>query len=69
MTDPQHHPAVDVGAVAPPIAVLGLHYLAGVTLQDWVYIVTIFYTLLMSARLLWRWAKELRAPRDEPPAS
>lgn len=43
-------------APAPPMIVSALSF-AGVSLQDWVCIVTIGYTLLLAIHLLWKWMR------------
>lgn len=44
----------------PPIAVSAVT-LAGVSLQEGVYILTIMYTLFLIGEKLWRWFKAWRA--------
>ena len=53
----QNHSESILAAVAklsPPVGVVGAAA-AGMTLQDWVWAVTLAYTLLMTAKLLWDW--------------
>jgi hypothetical protein len=60
--------AADAGKLAPPAIVTGLN-LFGVGLQDWVYILTIIYTLLLIFRHAWvNWIKPLLAESAAPPA-
>lgn len=42
---------------SPPVAVSGL-VLGGVSLQDWVFILTIVYLLAQTAYLGWKWWRE-----------
>ena len=46
----------DSALATPPIAVAAAT-LAGVSLQEWVYILTIMYTLFLIGEKLWRWFK------------
>lgn len=43
--------AQEIYPAAPPLAVSGLTFL-GISLQDWVYLVTFFYTVLLIVRIL-----------------
>jgi uncharacterized ion transporter superfamily protein YfcC len=58
--------ASEVGTAAakltPPAAVVAAR-LGGLSLQDWVYIVTIAYVVMQGAHLAWKWVKEWRASR------
>ncbi|WP_332823277.1 hypothetical protein [Stutzerimonas kunmingensis] len=40
--------------LTPPVGVVGAAA-AGMTLQDWVWAVTLAYTVLMTLKLLWDW--------------
>lgn len=51
---------VNVGKVLPPLAVTSASA-TGLSLQDWVYIVTIVYTVLQIASLIWKWFKNRNA--------
>lgn len=48
-----------VGKASPPIAVSAAT-IAGVTLQDWVLLATLVFTLVSLAHLVWKWLRELR---------
>lgn len=48
---------VGAGKLTPSVAATGITAV-GVSLQDWVYIVTIVYTILMTAHLIYKWHKE-----------
>jgi len=50
---------VSAGKLAPPTVVTGVTAV-GVSLQDWAYIVTIIYTVLMASHLIYKWIKEYR---------
>lgn len=62
----------DTLLASPPVAVAAVT-LAGLTLQDWVYALTITYTLFLIGEKLWRWFKAwqerkiFRASMDLPP--
>lgn len=45
--------------VSPPLAVAAAGA-AGMSLQDWVYAVTILYVVLQSGYLVWKWRREVR---------
>lgn len=55
----QHSPALAVDGVSyatkivPPLAVTGAS-MFGLPLSDWVYILTIFYTLLQTGYFIWK---------------
>jgi len=51
---------VEASKLSPPAVATGITA-AGVSLQDWVYIVTIAYTLMMAAHLVYKWVKERRS--------
>lgn len=51
---------------APPAAITGLSF-AGIPLNEWVYILTIIYTLIMGARLMWKWYHEIKEKHRESP--
>ena len=51
---------VTVGKVLPPIAVTGVS-ITGLSLQDWVYILTIAYTSLQIISTVWKWYKNKTA--------
>ena len=44
-------------AAVPPVVVSGISIL-GIELQQWAYITTITYTLLLTLGLLWKWLRE-----------
>jgi hypothetical protein len=48
-----------VGKAAPPIAV-STAAMAGLSLQDWVLIATLAYTLLQIALLVWKFVRDQR---------
>jgi hypothetical protein len=48
---------VGASKLTPSVSAAGLTA-AGVSLQDWVYIVTLIYTVLMTAHLIYKWNKE-----------
>jgi len=45
----------------PPVAVAALT-MAGVGLQDWVYILTAIYLVTQTGYLVWKWFREWRKP-------
>ena len=47
---------------SPPVAYAALH-LFGISMPDWVAILTLCYTVLSAAHLIWRW---VRAARKNP---
>lgn len=50
---------------APPVSVVGVT-IAGMTLQDWVYTVTLIYTVLLITQHVWsKWIKPWREARRE----
>lgn len=53
----------DTMLATPPVAV-AVASLGGMTMQDWVYALTITYTLFLIGEKLWRW---YRAWRDRKP--
>lgn len=58
--------ATYVSRIAPPMTVTGAS-LAGLPLSDWVYIVTIAYTLLQTGYFIWKLvhAEKLRLKNDK----
>ena len=46
--------ASESAKVTPPVAILGVSA-GGITLQDWVYIVTLVYLSVQIGWLLWKW--------------
>lgn len=52
------------GKAVPPIAVTGLSA-GGVSLQDWVYILTLVYLVLQIAYLVWKFWRRSRNAGDE----
>lgn len=50
----------DVIKSSPPVTI-GAVSAAGVSLQDWVYIATLFYLALQVAYLIWKFLKERRS--------
>lgn len=53
--------------VTPPAVVTGASYVVGMSLQDWVYALTILYTVLMIAQHVWdKWIKPWLAKRRNP---
>jgi hypothetical protein len=58
--------AGEAAKVTPPAVVTGLT-LFGVGLQDWVYLLTAIYTLLLIVKFVWtNWLKPIVRPRKEP---
>lgn len=59
--------ASGVAKIAPPAAISAASKVAGLTLADWVMVVTVIYTLLQIAYLLdkWRHARWPRTQEDE----
>jgi hypothetical protein len=53
--------------LAPPVSVVGVT-LAGMSLQEWVYALTIVYTLLLIAHKIFTWNHHRRAERRRIPA-
>lgn len=53
-----------LGKSAPPVTISALS-VAGVGLQDWVFILTAGYIVLQGAYLLWKWVRELRAKKAD----
>jgi hypothetical protein len=51
------------GKASPPVAIIGITE-AGVTLQDWVLIATLLYTLLQISLLAWKTYKNWNKPND-----
>lgn len=49
------------GKVSPPIVYVGVR-LMGISLPDWVAIMTLLYIGLQVANLLWRWRRAARRP-------
>lgn len=46
---------------APPVSVMAVT-IAGMSLQDWVYVLTIIYTVLLITQHIWtKWVKPWRA--------
>jgi len=64
----------DTMLATPPVAVVAAS-VAGIALQDWVYILTITYTLFLIGEKLWKWFKAwqerkiFRAAMGLPPES
>ena len=53
----------DAVSAAPPITVAGLT-LWGITLQDWVYLLTAIYTVMLITQHVWvKWVKPWREAR------
>jgi hypothetical protein len=48
--------------LTPPAIIYGL------TLNEWVAVVGIIYTLISAAHLIWKWTREARSPAGEPAA-
>lgn len=51
--------AVEAAKSAPPVAVMAAA-IAGLTLQEWVFVVTIVYVVLQAGYLAWKWRREAR---------
>lgn len=51
--------AVAAAKASPPVAALGL----GLTLNEWVAVLTLCYLALQTGYLVWKWAKEYQAGR------
>jgi len=49
--------------IAPPAAISGLS-LAGINLQEWVYLVTFFYTVLLIIRIVPKIISEYRGKEE-----
>jgi hypothetical protein len=58
----------EAAKVSPPIAVLGAT-VYGMTLQDWVFVLTLIYLVIQIGWLVWKWWKAFStkgwSPRDE----
>lgn len=69
---PQSKLKADTVLAAPPVAVVTAT-LAGIPVQEWVYILTAVYTLFLIGEKLWKWFKAwqdrkiFRASLDLPP--
>jgi hypothetical protein len=48
---------------SPPVAYASLH-MFGVSMPDWVAILTLVYVLLQIGHLMWRWAKSARRKHE-----
>ena len=60
--------AIEAGKAAPPVAVTGAHVVLGLTLADWVAIVTLMYLALQIVLLIPRYRAawvQYRAKRKE----
>lgn len=53
----------DTMLAAPPVAV-ATATIAGMALQDWVYVLTITYTLFLIGEKLWRWYRAWQARKQ-----
>ncbi len=53
---------LDAGKLSPPAAVTTMAA-AGISLQDWVAILTIIYTVLMIAHLIYKFIRERKDSR------
>lgn len=54
-----------IAKVSPPVTVLVANA-AGMGLQDWVWVTAIFYTVLMSAKLIWDWMIKPNLRKRDP---
>ena len=52
--------AHEAAKAAPPAAVAGIHYFLGISLNDWVLLTTLCYTVLLGAHLIWKWIRDWR---------
>lgn len=60
MTEAGHEIGVAALKVAPPAAVAVASAGAGLSLQEWVYVVTIIYVVAQTGYLLFRWFRDWR---------
>ena len=63
--DSTNQPALEALKVTPPVAIASITWLGGLHLSDWVYIVTIVYTVLMIGRFVWTTVKDFSAWLDK----
>lgn len=59
MTTFSHDATRESVAATPPVAV-GIATLAGVSLQDWVFILTAIYLVVQIAYLIAKWRREVK---------
>ena len=52
----EHHVFAELSKTVPPALVAAASF-GGVSLNDWVLLLTIFYLVLQIVWLLWRWLK------------
>lgn len=63
-----HDAAIEAGKAAPPVAVASAHYLFGLSLSDWVAIITLLYLALQIGLLVPKYRTQIaqwRAKRRE----
>lgn len=51
---------------SPPVAVAAAHFILGVSLNDWVLVLTIVYLAAQLGYLGWRWWRDLVNARTPP---
>lgn len=54
-----HDVAIEAVKIAPPAAVVGTHYILGMSLNDWVLVLTIIYLLAQLGLLVPRYRAQL----------
>lgn len=54
---------------SPPVAVAAAHFILGVSLNDWVLVLTLLYLAAQLAYLGWRWWRDLVKARTPPPVA
>lgn len=65
MKEQVHDVGVAALKVAPPAAVAAASAIGGLTLQEWVYVVTIIYVVAQTAYLLFKWYRDFRGGGPE----
>lgn len=53
----------DVAVVAAKVSPVALVTVTGLTLNEWVAVVTIAYIVIQAAYLVWKWRRDFRASK------
>lgn len=61
---PRAEALLEGAKASPPVTVAGL-VLGGVSLQDWVLLAALAYTVLQAGYLIWKWRREWLAKRSQ----